>query len=65
MDVRELTEGQQIDLVLLVRERADGRVTLADRTASVGAVSRPSTLRCASRARACACRGAWSAGGWS
>ncbi len=38
MDVRELTEGQQIDLVLLVRERADGRVTLADRTASVGAV---------------------------
>jgi 3'-5' exoribonuclease len=34
----ELTEGQAVDLVLLVRERADGRVTLADRTASLSAV---------------------------
>jgi 3'-5' exoribonuclease len=41
VNARELTEGQACDLVLLVRERADGRVTLADRTASVSAVVSP------------------------
>ena len=37
VNARELTEGQEVDLVLLVRERADGRVMLADRTASLSA----------------------------
>jgi 3'-5' exoribonuclease len=37
VNARELTEGQEFDLVLLVRERANGRVMLADRTASVSA----------------------------
>jgi 3'-5' exoribonuclease len=35
---RELTEGLQVDLVLLVRERAQDRVTLADRTGSLSAL---------------------------
>jgi 3'-5' exoribonuclease len=38
VNVRELTEGLEIDLVLLVRERAEGRVTLADRTATLSAL---------------------------
>jgi 3'-5' exoribonuclease len=38
---RELTEGLQVDLVLLVRERAQGRVTLADRTATLSAELSP------------------------
>jgi 3'-5' exoribonuclease len=38
VNARELSEGQAVDLVLLVRERADGRVTLADRTATLSAV---------------------------
>ncbi len=41
MNVRELTEGLEIDIVLLVRERAQERVTLADRTASLSAVVPP------------------------
>jgi 3'-5' exoribonuclease len=39
--VCELTDGQEVDLVLLVRERADGRVTLADRTATLPALLAP------------------------
>jgi 3'-5' exoribonuclease len=41
VNVRELIDGQEVDLVLLVRERADGRVTLADRTASLSATLAP------------------------
>jgi len=41
VNARELTDGQEIDLVLLVRERADGRVTLADRTAVLSAAVSP------------------------
>jgi 3'-5' exoribonuclease len=39
--VCELIDGQEVDLVLLVRERADGRVTLADRTATLPALLAP------------------------
>jgi 3'-5' exoribonuclease len=39
--VRQLTEGQEVDLILLVRERADARVTLADRTGSLSATLPP------------------------
>ena len=41
MTARDLTEGLDVDLVLLVRERADARVTLADRTATLSAVVSP------------------------
>ena len=44
MNVRELTEGLEIDIVLLVRERAQERVTLADRTASLSAVVPPELI---------------------
>jgi 3'-5' exoribonuclease len=39
--VRQLTDGQDVDLILLVRERADARVTLADRTGSLSATVAP------------------------
>jgi 3'-5' exoribonuclease len=39
--VRQLTDGQEVDLILLVRERADARVTLADRTGSLSATLPP------------------------
>ena len=38
MFVRELVDGQHIEQVLLVRERAGARVVLGDRTGTVGAV---------------------------
>jgi 3'-5' exoribonuclease len=39
--VRHLIDGQEVDLVLIVRERAPERVTLADRTGSLHAVIGP------------------------
>jgi 3'-5' exoribonuclease len=39
--VRQLTDGQEVDLILLVRERAEARVTLADRTGSLSATVAP------------------------
>jgi 3'-5' exoribonuclease len=41
MYVRELTDGQDVDLVLLVRERAPERIMLADRTGSLPASLAP------------------------
>ena len=58
MLVRELVEGQEIDQVLLVRDRSHGgerlRLKLGDRTGCVRAtVSRRSRARAASRAPSC------------
>jgi 3'-5' exoribonuclease len=39
--VRQLTDGQDVDLILLVRERAEARVTLADRTGTLSATVAP------------------------
>jgi 3'-5' exoribonuclease len=39
--VRELMNGEEVDLILIVREREDARVTLADRTGTVTATVAP------------------------
>ena len=54
MLVRELVEGQEIDQVLLVRDRSRGALKLGDRTGCVRAtVAAGRSTAAASRARSC------------
>jgi len=45
MNVRQLMDGQDVELVLLVRERSHERVTLGDRSGSLPAVLAPEHAR--------------------